>query len=448
MRAWKLRVRAAALALAVAFVTARLQAAVFPQAAWEIRTPEQVGLRTASLDGLRSYLGGRGAVVRNGYLVYTWGNVHEREDVASAAKPLYTFFLFKAVEQGLLWSPGARAGRAGATCLLTLNPSLKHKDSGITFRHMANQMSGYGVREAPGQVFDYNDWQSALFWDTLFLDVWDTSYAAVDAAVLGPQLSSKLRFQDAPTLMAFGTDDRPGRLAISPLDFCRFGLLYLRHGDWNGVRVLSEELALTAVTRPVPREMPRTEAIEADMCPDQRSLGSTVVPDDQIHHDGGYAWGWWVNGRALDGWRRWPHGESNVYAALGHDERRGLAVLPCLDLVVSWNDGRADGMDEILRRLYEAAGRVPVDPPRDVGPALRLRKITGGTVRLEWSGDDGTPRFGEHYHVLRGTDPLGLDLAPGSHPGTALEFTEPVAEDALVFYRVVAASRCEQVSED
>jgi len=148
MRAWTRPFRAAALALAVAFVTARLQAAVVPQAAWETRTPEQVGLRTASLDGLRSYLGGRGAVVRNGYLVYTWGNVHEREDVASAAKPLYTFFLFKAVEQGLLWSLEARAGRAGATCLLTLNPSLKYKDSGITFRHMANQMSGYGVREA------------------------------------------------------------------------------------------------------------------------------------------------------------------------------------------------------------------------------------------------------------------------------------------------------------
>ena len=64
------------------------------------------------------------------------------------------------------------------------------------------------------------------------------------------------------SFLAFGAQDRPGRVAISPRDFCRFGLLYLRRGRWNGERILTQERALTAVTRPLPLEVPRTAAVE------------------------------------------------------------------------------------------------------------------------------------------------------------------------------------------
>jgi len=421
---------------------------VVPQASWETRTPEQVGLLPSSLDALRDTLGGRGAIVRHGYLVYTWGDVTTRADVASAAKPLYAHFLFEAVERGRLLSVDAKASQRGATCLTGLNPSLDYKDRRITFRHMANQVSCYGVSEAPGRAFDYNDYQMALFWDTLFLGVWGTTYASVDAEVLRPYLSSVLLFQDAPTFLAFGAADRPGRLAISPRDFCRLGLLYLRRGDWGGVRILPEEQTLDAVTRSLPPDLPRTEAVEADMCPGQRTLGSASVPDDQYAHDGGYSWGWWVNGKTSTGARRWPSAEANVYAAIGHDGKSGLAVVPCLDLVLSWNDGAPDVMDEVLARLYEAASASPLEAPHDVGPVLRMSKVAGG-LRLSWGGDDGAPRpAGEHYHVLRGTQPRELDLAPDTHPRWAARYDEPAGWEPLVFYRIVAASACEQVSGD
>lgn len=422
---------------------------VVPQLSWDVRTPEQVGLSRSGLDRLPQVLGGRGAVVRHGYLVYTWGDVSSRGDVASAAKPLYTHFLFEAVQEGRLSSVDARAETQGATCLADLNSPLGFKDRRITFRHMANQVSCYGVSESPGRAFDYNDYQMALFWDTLFLKVWGASYATVDASVLRPRLTSPLLFQDAPTLMAFGTADRPGRLAISPRDFCRFGLLYLRRGDWGGVRILSEERALDAVTRPLPLDLPRTVAVEADMCANQRTLGSTSMPDDQFDHDGGYAWGWWVNGRTASGARRWPSAEGNVFAALGHDGKRGLAVVPCLDLVLSWNDGTPAVMDEVFDALYDAASKTPGPPPRDVGPALRMSKLAGGALRLSWSGDRGAPRStGEHFHLLRGTDPRVLDVAPGTHPRWRTPYDEPPTGEGLVFYRVVAASACEQTSDD
>jgi len=75
-------------------------ASVYPGVSWERRVPEDVGLSRAKLDAFRDIVGGRGCVVRHGYMVYTWGNVSKRGDIASAAKPWYSHFLFKALEDG------------------------------------------------------------------------------------------------------------------------------------------------------------------------------------------------------------------------------------------------------------------------------------------------------------------------------------------------------------
>ena len=39
--------------------------------------------------------------------------------------------------------------------------------------------------EKPGAAYAYNDWQMALFWDTLFLKVYGAAYANVTAEVVG-----------------------------------------------------------------------------------------------------------------------------------------------------------------------------------------------------------------------------------------------------------------------
>jgi CubicO group peptidase (beta-lactamase class C family) len=320
----------------------RAQAATFPGTNWEARTPAQVGLDVAKLDSIRSYLGGRGCIVRHGYLVYTWGDIATRGDVASAAKPWYSTFLFKAVEEGRLASLDTPA--AGFEPRLSaLNSALGHKDTNITFRHFASQTSCYGVQEMPGMAYDYNDWQMALFWDTLFLKVFGAAYTNVDATVLRPKLTSILQCQDQPTFMAFGDGDRPGRLAVSPRDFARFGLLYLHQGNWNGTQVISAAHAKLAVTRPLPLALPRTTGVAAEMIAGQRSLGSTTLPDNQTDHDGSYSWLWWLNGIRRNGQRRWPGAPSDVYACLGHaNGKRGMAVLPSQEVVLAWNDTRLD----------------------------------------------------------------------------------------------------------
>ncbi len=314
---------------------------VFPAATWETRPPESVGLNAAKLDAFREFVGGRGCVVRHGCLVYSWGDVSQRADVASACKPVLAHFLLKAIEQGKIASLDDELRRFEPR-LDDLNTELGHKDRKITWRHVANQVSCYGVRELPGTAFDYNDFNYALFFDTLFLTAYGSTYAALDEQVLRPLLAGPLQCEDTPTWMAFGTGNRPGRLAISVRDFCRFGLLYLRQGNWNGQQLISASNAVRAVSSPLPNSIPRTAGQAAAMIPGQRSGGGGK---NQCDHLGSYSFMWWLNRVDRDGKRHWPDAPSNTYGAFGHGGPRVMVVMPSLDLVMAWNDAKIRSRD-------------------------------------------------------------------------------------------------------
>lgn len=335
---------------------------VFPARDWTRLSPDQAGLDPEALQRFAATVGGRGCVVRHGYLVHEWGDAARRGDVASAAKPVYAHFLLKAVEDRRLASLDEPVARHEPR-LNNLNAPRGHKDRLITWRHLANQTACYGVAENPGEAFCYNDWQMALFWDTLFLKLYGTSHAKVDEDVLRPLLTDRLACQDDPSFLAFGGGSRPGRLAISPRDFARFGLLYLRRGDWNGTRLIDADLARTAVTSPLPNTLPRAGTEPAEMIPGQRSIGSQRVPDNQTDHLGSYSFLWWTNGIDRDGKRHWPDAPPDTYAALGHGGKRALVVIPSLDLVASWNDSTIDGRDAENTALA-ALTRAASPPPR------------------------------------------------------------------------------------
>jgi hypothetical protein len=144
-------------------------------------------------------------------------------------------------------------------------------------------------------------------------------------------------------MMAFGEKERAGRVAISPRDHCRFGLLYLRQGLWGNQRLLSAEHIRIATTSPIPLTIPRTRAEPAEMIAGQRTIGSKNVPDDQCDHLGCYSFMWWINGERSSGKRLWPDAPTDTFASLGHTNgKRGLVVIPSLDLVMAWNDTTLD----------------------------------------------------------------------------------------------------------
>lgn len=294
------------------------------------------------LRAFSQFVGGRGCVVRHGYLVHTWGDVSQRADIASAAKPLYAHFLFKAVEDGRIASLDEPVARWEPR-LNDINRSLGHKDREITWRHLANQTACYQLTDKPGTAFAYNDWQMALFWDTLFLKVYGTSYEKADEQVLRPLLTVPLQCEDSPTLMAFGASDRPGRVAISVRDFARFGLLYLHRGNWAGRQLLSADYARLAVSSPLPRALPRAGSGLAEMIAGQRTIGSAAKPDNQTDHFGSYSWLWWTNGVDAHGARMWPDAPADAFGAFGHGGPRALWVIPSLDIVVSYNDAELSG---------------------------------------------------------------------------------------------------------
>lgn len=392
-------------------------AELWPGRHWPTASPAEVSMDAAKLAQLSEHAGGRGCVIRHGALVHSWGDIAGRGDVASAAKPVYAHFILKAVEDGRI--PGLDSlVRDFEPRLDTINAALGNKDKAMTWRLMANQTACYGVSEAPGTAYDYNDWHMALLFDTLFLKVYGASHETMDDQVLRPLLADVIGCEDSPTFLAFGLKDRPGRLGISPRDFARFGLLYLREGRWNGKQILSRESVALATGSPLPNSIPRTAGLEAEMIPGQRSHGSRNIPDNQTDHRGSYSFLWWTNGVDRDGRRNWPNAPHDAFGAFGHGGARAMVVIPSLDTIISWNDSRVDSRDEqdrALQLLTEACtdrdpmfGQVIRDPAR---PGVIVRK-PGQPLVLCGPGDpedflyrgalrpDGT-RDGDQMPILR-----------------------------------------------
>ena len=346
-------------------------AAIFPEKEWSQRSPESAGMNAGRLKQIEKYLGGRGMVVRSGWKVFEWGDVEKRGDIASAAKPLFTHLLFRAVETGRLNSVDTLVAEFEPR-LQSINAGLGHKDARITFRHAGNQTSCYGVSEAPGEAFNYNDWQMALFWDALVEGVWRVQSRNVDDRLFHTLLTDPIGCLDAPTMLAFGPRDRPGRTAISPRDFCRIGLLYLRDGRWKNRQLLSRAHIRQLTRSPLPATLPQSTGVAAEMLPGQRTIGSTRVPDNQTPHLGCYSWLWWVNSVRPAGTRLWPSAPPDTFCALGHSNgMRGLAVIPSWDIVMSWNDTTLD----------KKPWTNPETDPHPLDEAFKLLKPSGKVRR-------------------------------------------------------------------
>ncbi len=311
-------------------------ASVFPGTQWETREPEQAGLSREKLEALSKLAGGRGCVVRHGYMVYKWGDQRKSSDVASAFKPVLSTLLLVAVQEGRLNSVDE--------LVANLEPRLKSlndgKDAGITWRHLASQTSGYGLVEPPGAAYSYNDFALALYYDTLTHKVFKTN----GTEVLRTHLAEPLQFEDDFSFNAFRRPDRDGRLALSVRDFARIGLLYLHGGKWRDKQLIQPEFIRMAISSAIPTDTPLTSGREADMLPGQHSIGGgkNITPIGP----GYYSFNWWLNRTNKVGQRLLVDAPPDAYVASGHGGKRTLWVFPSLDLIVCWNDSLIDDHDK------------------------------------------------------------------------------------------------------
>jgi CubicO group peptidase (beta-lactamase class C family) len=329
---------------------------VFPGSSWSVKSPSELGMDEAKLNQFVSNVGGTGVIVKNGYLVKSWGSGGHGE-WASASKPVYTMLLFTAIEEGKLSGVNHKIGDVGW--------NMSSKDQNMTFTHLANQMSGYARAEPPGQAWAYNDTAINLYVKSLMDKVYSTSptnAGAVSSLYTASNRFGPLQFQDGNLFMI---KSGAPRVNMTPRDYARFGWLWLNKGNWDGQQLLPRSYFDNYMKVQVPANTPRTSGSSSDYL----NIGSLGGDNDQnFDGPGVYGYTWWFNGTRPNGQRMWPDAPVDTFGAIGHGGPESIIIFPSLNMVVSargnWGDYVSNsGMNTNLKLLKEAAGNVTTPPP-------------------------------------------------------------------------------------
>ena len=297
----------------------------FPGKNWETRTPAALGMDGGKLDKFADNVGGDGCIIRDGYLVKSWGEVDTHHDWwASASKPVLSTLLLLAVQEGRL--PGVDAS------VKSVGWNLSPKDSTMTFRHLANMVSGYSRAEPPGAAWAYNDFAIKLYARSLE----KVFHQSLDEAIR--QRLDALQFEDGEI---FGARDGLGIVA-SPRDFARIGWLWLNRGWWNGKEIISEKRFVDCIKPGVSPDLPRTATTAKTS--DYLSVGSYGGGTDQTQYGPGvYGFNFWFNGRTSSGALVWPAAPADTYQANGLWNRDTVTVFPSLGMVVAVHAAKKPG---------------------------------------------------------------------------------------------------------
>jgi CubicO group peptidase (beta-lactamase class C family) len=323
---------------------------VYPAGHWEERSPSSLGLDGGKLDQLATLLGGRGCVIKNGYLVKAWGAPAQRGNWASSSKPVLSTLLFFAIAEGKLPGVDARIADQGWP--------LAEKDRTMTFAHLANMTSGYARPEPPGEAWAYNDYAIQLYQKTLFDRVFADDPDRVAAARFAPLgLEDGLQF-----------DPKRRRLLTSVRDFARVAWFWLNKGAWNGRQVLPRRFFDDYQRPHVPVGLPVSRKAVTN---DYLQIG-TYGGDSSHFNDGGpglYGYNWWFNTPVAQagGKLNWPAAPPDTFMSVGAGGYCAV-MIPSEKLVLvaaaaNWGElepGQTSAiLNQRIRLLLDAGRRTP-----------------------------------------------------------------------------------------
>ncbi len=291
----------------------------FPQRGteWETTSPETVGidndklnaavdfaksneysgerdLRVAILKGFQRepfhYIAGptkkrggpAGVILKNGYIVATWGDINRVDMTFSVTKSYLSTVAGLAVDHGLITNV------ADKTANYVWDQTFwgKHNDK-ITWEHLLNQSSDwsgelFGMKDwadrppreggiddwknrklnEPGTFFKYNDVRVNVLSYAL-LQVWRKPLPQVlKENIMDPIGASTtwrwlgydhawVNIDGLKMKSVTGGGHSGGGVFINTLDHARFGLLFMNKGNWNGKQLISEKWIKMA-TKPSP----------------------------------------------------------------------------------------------------------------------------------------------------------------------------------------------------
>jgi len=337
-------------------------AARFPGRSWEEESPAEVAMDPARLqkfiDSLKTPSANRrggpekesdshGVVVKDGYLVASWGKPSKRFNWFSASKPALSTLLFFAIAEGKLKGVDDGVGDWGW--------KLSEKDKAMTFAHLANMVSGYSAMDPPGAAFAYNDLGIQLYWKTL------EKVFGNDIVTAGRKCLNPLEFQDGDVF------NEKGRVVASPRDFARVGWFWMHRGNWNGRQVLPRELFDKYMKPCVPSDLPISKDSEID---DYLKIGSYGGGNNQVRYGPGlYGFCWWFNA-TVPGTKElnWPSAPTDTFAAMGYGGNN-MVMIPSRGVVVAaratWGraimGGEEGRFNQNLKLLLEAVNQQPAE---------------------------------------------------------------------------------------
>ncbi|MEZ4726097.1 MAG: serine hydrolase [Caldilineaceae bacterium] len=292
----------------------------YPANIWQkVTTPETVGWSSAKLKLAQEYSESIGSkavmIIINGEVLAEWGDTTRKIDIRSMTKPLMNALYGIAVQEGKinLQSTLAELGvddkrppltngekQAHIVDLLQARSGVYHF-SGVDTPMMRENMPEPGSHP-PGTFWFYHNWdfcalggkttQSSLFGD-------------FDRLIAKPLGMEDFALTDTAYEWGSRASVYPWyRFRLSARDLARFGLLYLRQGQWQGAQIIPEQWIADSIK-------PYSDASEWGR--------------------GGYGMLWWVT---LNG-RLFPNVELGDHAFAGTG-RGGdyLVIIPDLDLVV------------------------------------------------------------------------------------------------------------------
>lgn len=315
---------------------------VFPEKNWEFANPAYLKMDAVILDSLANMIGGRGCIVKNGYMVKTWGEQSRKSDWMSSVKPIFSTLLFFAIEEGKL------SGVNHKIC--DLDWKLEPKDQDMTFYHLANMTSGYTRPERPGEAWAYNDYAIQLYHISLFEKVFKEKPINV---LMHPDRLGPLQFQDD---ISFG-DDKP-RIYASVRDFARFAWFWCNRGEWKGKQLLPRKYFEQYMKPHTPEDIPHTRFAKTD---DYLNIGSFGGGSDHFTKYGAgiYGFNWWFNdtGRLHPNHLTWPDAPKDTFMSIGAGGNNSV-IIPSLNLILvsakgQWGDIEPGNSENLFNRYIE-----------------------------------------------------------------------------------------------
>ena len=189
-------------------------------------------------------------IVENGVVVDAWGNLHKRYQSRSVRKSYLSMLFGQAVADGDIdlsatleelgiddkspLTPEER--QATVFDLLTARSGVYHP-ANFESRGMRRKRPPRGSHP-PGSFWYYNNWDFNALGTIYERATGDSIFDAFRRQIAGPLQMQHHRAEDTTYFRGRHSVHPAYRFRMSPLDLARIGLLYLRHGVWQGRQVL------------------------------------------------------------------------------------------------------------------------------------------------------------------------------------------------------------------